>query len=180
MFFRKRARHKGERESDKEIQVPEESKEHVLGNEKVKTPFYVEVSNDEVKRAQKPVPSADEQQKNLQIIDNQRQREEVASAKGVFVENQRVRYFFKTNETWYDAIIVGVHYDDGPDRPYYTIRYWRNSVDCNENQIDSVVRHVVEKQTTPDRLERVDFDPQLTWKALTEAASPYRHGEQPA
>ena len=174
MFFRKRTRHKVERASNHEIQglVPDERKEPVQRNERGKKASSIELSNEEVPLAQKIVPRAEEQLNKVQIIGTQRQREEVASGKGAFVENQRVRYFFKGNETWYDAIIVGVHYDDGPDRPYYTIRFWRNCPEYEENHMDSVDRQVVEKQTTPDRLERVNFDPELTWKALTEATSP--------
>lgn len=42
------------------------------------------------------------------------------SEKGFFVEKQRVRYFHKGTETWHNnAVIVGVHFDDGPDKPYY-------------------------------------------------------------
>jgi uncharacterized protein with LGFP repeats len=165
MFFRKRSHYEGESESKKKMQVPDERKEYVTENKDDRKSSIVEVSHEDVKTPQETVASAEEQK----LIDNQQQREEVASARGAFVENQRVRYFFKANDTWYDATIVGVHYDDGPDRPYYTIRFWRNGVEYDENHMESVVRQVVEKQTTPERLERVAFDPELTWKILTEA-----------
>lgn len=111
------------------------------------------------------LPSAEGLQKR-RIIELQRKREEMASVNDTFVVNQQVSYFFKANETRYNATIVGVHYDDGPDRPYYTVRFWRNEVEDNDEGIESVVCQIVEKQTTPDRLERVDFDPEQTWRVL--------------
>jgi hypothetical protein len=94
-----------------------------------------------------------------QLVAAQRQREDDAAP--LFVNNQRVRYLFKATETWYDAVIVAVHLDDGPEKPYYTIAYTRHDVetDCDN---ESVVARRVEKQTTPDRLERVEFDAELT------------------
>ena len=50
----------------------------------------------------------------------QRSKEEVeARARGHFVKKQKVRYLHKATDTWHDAVIVGVHFDDGPDKPYY-------------------------------------------------------------
>ncbi|KAI2503735.1 hypothetical protein MHU86_10716 [Fragilaria crotonensis] len=113
-----------------------------------------------------PFLAAELQQKRF-IIEQQRKREEVAKANNTFVANQQVTYFFKATETWYDATIAGVHYDDGPDRPYYTIRFWRNDIEFDEDHcVESAVRRVVEKQTTPDRLRRVEFDPEQTWRIL--------------
>jgi len=44
---------------------------------------------------------------------------------------------------WKDATVVKVHYDDGPDEPYYTIKFSRSGEE-------------VEKQTTAGRLRRRD------------------------
>ena len=101
------------------------------------------------------------------IIDAQRVREENARMCNTFVQHQRVSYFFKGAETWHDATICDVHYDDGPDRPYYTIQYWGNEVEYDDEEgHESVVCRLVEKQTTTDRLHRVDFDPDKTWMIL--------------
>lgn len=117
-----------------------------------------------------PFLAAELQQKRF-IIEQQRKREEVAKANNTFVANQQVTYFFKATETWYDATIAGVHYDDGPDRPYYTIRFWRNDIEFDEDHcVESAVRRVVEKQTTPDRLRRVEFDPEQTWRILNNSS----------
>ena len=120
---------------------------------------------DERERLHDPLPSDEGLQTHL-IVEAQRKREEMASLKNAFVVNQQASYFCKATETRYDATIVGVHFDDGPDRPYYTVRFWRNEVENEEEGGESVVRRSVEKQTTPDRLERVDFDPEQTWRIL--------------
>jgi hypothetical protein len=50
---------------------------------------------------------------------------------------------------------------------YYTIQFWRNEVEYDdEDDYEAVVCRFVEKQTTPDRLESVDFDPEKTWAIL--------------
>ena len=45
--------------------------------------------------------------------------EKNAEKNGHLAKKQRVKYYHKMNDTYYDAFIVGVHFDDGPDRPYY-------------------------------------------------------------
>lgn len=112
----------------------------------------------------RPAPPTEEEI-NRQLVKAQQKREkDAASRNDSYVVNQRVRYYFKGTETWYDAVIAGVHLDDGPDRPYYTIAYWRHDVEGEE----AVVARRVEKQTTPDRLERVPFDAKETLRILTE------------
>jgi hypothetical protein len=124
----------------------------------------------EMERRHDPHLSAEMRQKSF-IIEQQRKREEVANASNAFVANQQVLYLFKATETWYDATIAGVHFDDGPDRPYYTIRFWRNEIEYDEDHcVESAVRRIVEKQTTPDRLRRVDFDPEQTWRILNNSS----------
>lgn len=45
---------------------------------------------------------------------------ELAAEKtGSFAKKQRVEYHHKATDRRYDAFVVGVHFDDGPDHPYY-------------------------------------------------------------
>ena len=52
---------------------------------------------------------------------------------------------YKDGSSWVNARITGVHLDDGPDNPYYTITFMRG-----DNNI--------EKQTTEERLRRREQD----------------------
>ncbi len=52
-------------------------------------------------------------------LDAQKKAEDDAEARGVFAKKQRVRYHNKTTDTVCDAVVVGVHFDDGPEQPYY-------------------------------------------------------------
>jgi hypothetical protein len=51
-------------------------------------------------------------------LDAQKRAEKLAEANGVFAKKQRVFYHNKSTSTMHDAYIVGVHFDDGPDKPY--------------------------------------------------------------
>ena len=51
-------------------------------------------------------------------LDAQKKAEELAESNGVFAKKQRVFYHNKSTNTMHDAHIVGVHFDDGPDKPY--------------------------------------------------------------
>lgn len=62
-------------------------------------------------------------------LDYQRKMEAEAESRGAFAKKQRVRYHNKLQDRWDDAIVVGVHHDDGPDKPYY--------VSCLYGNIDS-------------------------------------------
>ena len=102
-----------------------------------------------------------EREHTKRVLEGQRKREMKASAEGRFTKNQRVRYFKKSNspehpDTYKDAHIVDVHYDDGIENPYYTIQYEREDGDR------------VEKQTTGDRLKSVDFEEEQAWAILSE------------
>jgi hypothetical protein len=58
-------------------------------------------------------------------LDAQRKLEAEAESRGAFAKKQRVKYYHKATGEWYDdAHIVGVHFDDGIDKPYY-VRYLR-------------------------------------------------------
>jgi hypothetical protein len=52
-------------------------------------------------------------------MEMQRAKELDAERRNAFAVNQRVRYFHKSSNAWYDAYVAGVHLDDGPDKPYY-------------------------------------------------------------
>ena len=63
----------------------------------------------------------------LQTEEHQRYRElhaqytsEMKAKKvGMLAERQRVTYFHKPTSQFFEAVVVGVHLDDGPDQPYY-------------------------------------------------------------
>lgn len=92
--------------------------------------------------------------------------EEQAGKYNQYAPHQRVRYHFRATDTWYDAAVVAIHLDDGPDKPYYTIKY--NKVQKTQNSKGDDVEEVVaiEKQTDPDRLQRVPWDENKTWEIL--------------
>lgn len=95
-----------------------------------------------------------EQQRRM-LLESQRDLEREALSGCRFAKLQRVRYYHKMSDTWINgAHIVGVHYDDGPDKPYYTIQY---NDDCRK----------VEKQTTVDRLKPSSWEEDKTWEILS-------------
>jgi hypothetical protein len=103
-------------------------------------------------------PSVEETEleNKTRLLQSQKDREIKASGES-FAKNQRVAYFHKASNVWFeDTYIVGVHHDDGVDQPYYTIRYKK---DDSEEPI--------EKQTTHDRLKYAQWDPEKTWKILS-------------
>mmetsp|Transcript_4813 Transcript_4813/g.6490 ORF Transcript_4813/g.6490 Transcript_4813/m.6490 type:complete len:165 (-) Transcript_4813:1409-1903(-) len=85
----------------------------------------------------------------------QQNLEKEAEEKGMFVKKQFVIYHHKASKKKYYSQVVGVHFDDGPDRPYYTIKYERNEEISEEGGNVRMCIEVVEKQTTPDRLIRI-------------------------
>jgi len=90
------------------------------------------------------------------LLEGQQEREQKASELDQFAKQQRVRYYHKLSDQWIeDAVVEGVHHDDGPEKPYYTIRYVRPEDGAK-----------MEKQTTEDRLEGMEFDPEKTWEIL--------------
>jgi hypothetical protein len=94
-------------------------------------------------RARRIIQLASQQEREIKAIDvNQ------------FVTNQRIRYYHKLSDKWFDGHVVAVHLDDGPDKPYYTISY----ITRQDERI--------EKQTTQDRLELLEFDEEKTWVIL--------------
>ena len=92
-----------------------------------------------------------------ELIAGQKQREERAKEQRVFTKKQRCFYFHKPTEMWLDtAQVVGVHCEDDPQNPYYTIQY--SPLDSDE---------VIEKQTTRNRLAYIEWDEELTWRILS-------------
>ena len=53
------------------------------------------------------------------MLKSQKDAEDRAENAGLFAKRQRVIYLHRGTNTQYDAIVVGVHFDDGPDDPYY-------------------------------------------------------------
>lgn len=99
-------------------------------------------------------------------LDAQKIAEEDAESKGLFAKKQRVRYTNKSDSSVCDAIICGVHFDDGPDRPYYTIKYKKQVEEELEDGSTKTNIVEIEKQTTPDRLVQVPWDEEVSWKVL--------------
>ena len=89
------------------------------------------------------------------ILADQKKREEEARESGSFVKNQPAHYFHKSSGQWFESHVVGVHHDDDPDNPYYTIKY--RSADGEQ----------IEKQTTGDRLNSVEWDEERSWEILS-------------
>jgi len=94
------------------------------------------------------------------------EQERAAESRGVFAKRQRVQYLHKQTDVSYDAVIQGVHLDDGPDKPYYTIKYKKQITftDDDGNERSDICE--IEKQTNPDRLRRVIWDEDEVWEAL--------------
>lgn len=92
------------------------------------------------------------------IMHAQKVLETQALARNSFTKNQRVEYMHKATGKKYEAVVVDVHFDDGLDRPYFTVRYKRSSGNPSE---------IIEKQTTRDRLTHVAFDEAKTYKILS-------------
>ena len=61
----------------------------------------------------------DHEQIKRRRLDAQRRMEEDAESRGCFAKKQRVRYHYRTMDTVCDAVVVDVHFDDGPEHPYY-------------------------------------------------------------
>lgn len=65
----------------------------------------------------------------------------------MFAKKQRVEYNDRvvSADTWVPAQVIGVHLDDGPENPYYTIAFQRTRDGETED---------MEKQTQPERIRR--------------------------
>ena len=83
-----------------------------------------QVSNDE-KIAQK---LQQEENDRHQKLKSQYDMEEKAKQLNQFTKRQRVSYHSKVDGTWMDAVVVGVHFDDGPDKPYYVSKEFQKLI----------------------------------------------------
>ena len=80
----------------------------------------------------------------------QEEEERRAEERGMYAKKQRAEYNDRVvgDDVWVSCQIVGVHLDDGPDKPYYTIKFVRDRGDGSE-------RENMEKQTQPERIRRL-------------------------
>lgn len=111
---------------------------------------------------------SDEELMKRRRLDAQLKAEREAAARGpkFFAKKQRVRYLNKLTNSVCDAVVVGVHFDDGPENPYYTIRYKKQCEEILDGGSKKTTVREVEKQTDPDRLSRVPWDEEAAWKVL--------------
>jgi prolyl oligopeptidase PreP (S9A serine peptidase family) len=111
---------------------------------------------------------SDEQRLKRRRLDVQLKAEKEAAARGpkFFAKKQRVRYLNKTTNSVCDAVVVGVHLDDGPNNPYYTIKFKKQCEEILGDGSKKTTIIEVEKQTNPDRLSRVPWDEDAAWKVL--------------
>ena len=111
--------------------------------------------------------SSDENRLRRSRLDAQLKAENDAAARGpkFFAKKQRVRYLNKATNSVCDAIVIGAHLDD-PDDPYYTIKYKKQCEEIADDGSKEVIIREVEKQTNPDRLSRVPWDEDKSWKVL--------------
>ena len=61
---------------------------------------------------------------DLQVIRRNRLKaqwdaEQRAQQHDQYAPNQRAKYHYRADDIWYDAIVVAIHLDDGPNHPYY-------------------------------------------------------------
>jgi len=94
--------------------------------------------------------------------------ERAAESQGVLAKGQRVHYVVKTDTEIknFEAVVIDVHLDDGPDNPYYTIKYKKTVIIENEDGTEGQDLIEVEKQTQPDRLRRMEWNDDKSWDAI--------------
>jgi hypothetical protein len=59
------------------------------------------------------------EKRRITMLTAQKEEEDRSRKIGQFAKKQRVSYHHRGTNKQYDAFIVGVHLDDGPDKPYY-------------------------------------------------------------
>ena len=126
----------------------------------------------------------EEKKRRNEILRSQRSKELEAREKGVFTENQRVRYYHRANGWWLDNVrIVCVHFDEDPTKPYY-VSFGLSQLECHASTVQNTQSslfvqtiqyskgtseeevEMVEKQTTGDRLDSTEWDGGKSWKML--------------
>jgi hypothetical protein len=83
--------------------------------------------NDQTRRKRKQATKDEQLAQRLQKEENIRynkiktqfENEKRVEKLNQFAKKQRVLYHSKIDDKLIDAVVVGVHFDDGPDRPYY-------------------------------------------------------------
>ena len=78
----------------------------------------------------------------------QHQLELEALNRGQFAKKQKAEYNDRvvSNDTWVPCVIVGVHLDDGPDKPYYTIEFFRKGEKIEKQTMSERVRRIVKEE----------------------------------
>eukprot|EP00594_Rhizosolenia_setigera_P008644 CAMPEP_0178968540 /NCGR_PEP_ID=MMETSP0789-20121207/18328_1 /TAXON_ID=3005 /ORGANISM="Rhizosolenia setigera, Strain CCMP 1694" /LENGTH=152 /DNA_ID=CAMNT_0020654515 /DNA_START=67 /DNA_END=525 /DNA_ORIENTATION=- len=100
------------------------------------------------------------------VLRKQFELERSAESLGVLAKKQVVQYNNKSTGTKHKAFIIDTHLDDGPDKPYYTIKYQKVQTVKDESNNDQSQLIEVEKQTDGDRLKRVIWDEDEAWAAI--------------
>jgi len=111
-----------------------------------------------------------EEHRRYRMLHAQRASEMNAKKHNMYAAAQRVDYFHKSNGQHFEAIIIGVHLDDGFDKPYYTIRYTRPESIEEDGQVKLCLIDI-DKQTTPDRLRPLPWDEDKVYEALVRLQS---------
>jgi hypothetical protein len=62
---------------------------------------------------------SEKEKRRISMLTAQKEEEDRSRKIGQFAKKQRVSYHHRGTNKQYDAVIVGVHLDDGPDKPYY-------------------------------------------------------------
>lgn len=118
------------------------------------------------KLALKRAEDAKRKAERIRKIRTQFELEKTAEKNGVLAKKQRVRYYHKIADTYFPAFVVGVHFDDGPDRPYYTIKYKKPESETDSDGKEHTTFHSIEKQTDSNRLTTVPWDEEKTWDII--------------
>jgi hypothetical protein len=78
----------------------------------------------------------------------QHQLEVEALSRGQFAKRQKAEYNDRvvSDGAWVPCVVVGVHLDDGPDKPYYTIEFFRNGEKIEKQTMSERVRRIVKEE----------------------------------
>ena len=144
-----------------------DTEEPIVEEDEEEDPIAEEEEEDELDESRDdatppPAPPADLspeerlERKRQEAMEAQKVQETLALASNSFCKNQRVMYLHKASGRHYEAVIADVHFDDGLDRPYFTVRY------ASGNPPETI-----EKQTTSDRLSYVAFDEAKTYEIIS-------------
>jgi hypothetical protein len=82
------------------------------------------------------------------------------------VKPQQVKYLHKATDTWHVTHIDGVRFENGPDKPYFTIKCRMHNVAVEESGIENISELNIEKQANPGRLIRMPLNADKSWKLI--------------